>query len=327
MRRILSLATLGSLVLWTFSNLAYAQASAYPDKPVTLIVGYAPGGATDRVARLVAKTLTEQTKQTFIVENKAGANSNIGAEFVSRAKPDGYTLYVGSIANTINRTLYNQLNYDLLKDFTQVAMLASVPNILVVNPKLPVKSVAEYIAYAKANPNKLTCASSGSGSSIHLSCELFKSETGTTILHVPYKGSGPAVSDLVGGQVDSMFDNFPASIAQVRAGKLRVLGVTTLERVPFAPEVPTIAESGLPGFFVTSWFGVMAPTGTPQSVVDKLNVEINRVLATTEIRDAYFQAGFVMPPAPNSQVQFNAFVHAEIDRWAKVVTKANIKVD
>ena len=327
MRLIPSLASLGGLVLCTLSNLACAQAAAYPDKPVTLIVGYAPGGATDRVARLVAKTLTEQTKQTFIVENKAGANSNIGAEFVSRAKPDGYTLYVGSIANTINRTLYNQLNYDLVKDFTQVAMLASVPNILVVNPRLPIKTVAEYIAYAKANPDKLSCASSGSGSSIHLSCELFKSATGTTILHVPYKGSGPAVSDLVGGQVDSMFDNFPASIAQVRAGKLRVLGVTTLERVPFAPDVPTIAESGLPGFFVTSWFGVMAPTGTPQPVVEKLNAEINRALNTAEIRDAYFQAGFVMPPTPNSQVQFNAFVHAEIDRWAKVVTKSNIKVD
>ncbi len=327
MRVMMSIASLGSLLLFTLCSTASAQANTYPDKPVTLVVGYAPGGATDRVARLVAKALTEQTKQTFIVENKAGANSNIGAEQVARAKPDGYTVYVGSIANTINRTLYNKLNYDLVKDFTQVAMLASVPNILVVNPNLPIKSVQEYIAYAKANPNKLSCASSGSGSSIHLSCELFKSETGTTILHVPYKGSGPAVSDLVGGQVDSMFDNFPASIAQVRAGKLRVLGVTTLERVPFAPEVPTIAESGLPGFFVTSWFGVMVPVGTPQAVVDKLNTEINRALNTTEIRDAYFQAGFVMPPSPNSQAQFNTFVQAEIERWAKVVTKANIKVD
>ena len=331
MRAQTAVMTLGALIVTAGSLCAQAQtqkqATGYPDRSVTLVVGYAPGGATDRVARLVAKVLTEQTRQPFVVENKAGANSNIGAEQVARSKPDGYTLYVGSIANTINRTLYNKLNYDLVTDFTQVAMLASVPNILVVNPNLPVKSVAEYIAYAKANPDKLSCASSGSGSSIHLSCELFKMETGTNILHVPYKGSGPAVSDLVGGQVDSMFDKFPASIAQVRSGKLRVLGVTTLARVPFAPDVPTIAESGLPGFEVTSWFGVMAPVGTPAAVVEKLNIEINKVLATKEVQEAYFQSGFVMPPAPNSQQQFNAFVSSEIGRWAKVVTKANIKVD
>lgn len=306
---------------------AQAQTLSYPEKSVTLVVGYAPGGATDRVARLLAKVLGEQTKQTFIVENKAGANSNVGAEIVARSKPDGYTLYVGSIANTINRTLYTKLNYDLVKDFKQVALLASVPNILVVNPNLPIKSVREYIAYAKANPGKLTCASSGSGSSIHLSCELFKMETGVDILHVPYKGSGPAVADLLGGQVDSMFDNLPSSIPQVRADKLRALGVTTLQRVPFAPDVPTLIESGVPGFAVTSWFGLMAPAGTPQAVLDKLNVEVNKALNSTEVKASYFAAGFVPPPAPNSQRQYTEFVTAEIDRWAKVVTAGNVKVD
>lgn len=327
MRQFKPLLLAGAILFATGVSTTQAQSAAYPDKQVTMVVGYAPGGATDRVARLIAKSLTEQTKQTFVVENKAGANSNIAAEQVARAKPDGYTIYVGSIANTINRTLYNKLNYDLVKDFTPVGMLASVPNILVVNPNVPVKTVSEYIAYAKANPGKLSCASSGSGSSIHLSCELFKMETGTDILHVPYKGSGPAVSDLVGGQVDSMFDNFPASINQVRNGKLRALGVTTLERLPFAPEVPTLAELGLPGFAVTSWFGVMAPAGTPPEVIAKLNNEINRALATKEIQEAYFTAGFIEPPKPNSQSQFSAFVLSEIDRWAKVVTKANIKVD
>ena len=315
-------------VLMIFSGTsARAQSVSYPEKPVTLVVGYAPGGATDRVARLMAKVLSEQTKQSFYVENKPGANSNIASEQVARSKPDGYTLLVGSIANTINRSLYSKLNYDLIKDFTMVGMLASVPNVLVVNPNVPAKSVAEYIAYAKANPGKLSCASSGSGSSVHLSCELFKMETGTDILHVPYKGSGPAVTDLVGGQVDSMFDNFPASVNQIRSGKLRALGVTNSERLPFAPELPTLAELGLPGFSVNSWFAVMAPAGTPEDVVAKLNAQINQALASKEIKDAYFDAGYIEPEKPNTPASFNAFVLKEIDRWGKVVKQANIKVD
>lgn len=327
MRRINPIIATGALVLAFSGSMALAQSTTYPDKPVTLVVGYAPGGATDRVARLMAKVLTEQTKQTYIVENKPGANSNIAAEQVARSKPDGYTLMVGSIANTINRSLYTKLNYDLVKDFTMVGMLASVPNVLVVNPNVPAKSVPEYIAYAKANPGKLSCASSGSGSSVHLSCELFKMETGTDILHVPYKGSGPAVTDLVGGQVDSMFDNFPASVNQIRSGKLRALGVTNAERLPFAPELPTLAELGLPGFSVNSWFAIMAPSGTPADVVAKINAQINQALSTKEIKDAYFDAGFIEPQKPNTPASFNAFVLSEIERWGKVVKKANIKVD
>lgn len=327
MRHTNPLIATAAMLLALAGTTVVAQTATYPDKQVTLVVGYAPGGATDRVARLMAKVLTEQTKQTFIVENKPGANSNIAAEQVSRSKPDGYTLMVGSIANTINRSLYAKLNYDLVKDFTMVGMLASVPNVLVVNPNVPAKSVGEYIAYAKANPGKMSCASSGSGSSVHLSCELFKMETGTDILHVPYKGSGPAVTDLVGGQVDSMFDNFPASVNQIRSGKLRALGVTSAERLPFAPELPTLSEVGLPGFAVNSWFAVMAPAGTPPEVVAKLNAEINKALATKEIKEAYFNAGFIEPVKPNSPASFNAFVLSEIERWAKVVKKANIKVD
>ncbi|MVW73532.1 tripartite tricarboxylate transporter substrate binding protein [Bordetella sp. 15P40C-2] len=309
----------------TVGSVAQAQ-EKYPTRPITLVVGYAAGGATDIVARLVAKSLSDTLSQPVVVENRPGANSNIGAEAVARAKPDGYTLYVGSIANTINRTLYEKLNYDIKKDFTPVALLATIPNVLVVHPKLPINSVKEYIAYAKQHPGKLTCASSGSGSSIHLSCEIFKLETGTDILHVPYRGSGPAVADLLGGQVDSMFDNLPSSLPQVQAGKLRVLGVTSLERVPFVPDVPTLAESGLPGFSVQSWFAVMAPAGTPANIVETLNAAINKGLQGEALREAYEKGGFVSPAQPNTPATLQKFVDEEIDKWGKVVTSAGLKV-
>jgi len=301
-------------------------ADNYPSRSITLVVGYAAGGATDIVARLMAKSLSDSLGQPVVVENRPGANSNIGAEVVSRAKADGYTLYVGSIANTINRTLYEKLNYDFKKDFTPVALLATIPNILVVHPSLPVKSVQDYIAYAKSHPGKLTCASSGSGSSIHLSCELFKMATGTDILHVPYRGSGPAVADLLGGQVDSMFDNLPSSLPQVQAGKLRVLGVTSPERVPFVPDVPTFAESGLPGFSVQSWFAVMAPAGTPPAIVEKLNTAINKGLSGDALKNSYEHGGFVLPTQPNTPATLHAFIDSEIAKWGKVVTSAGLKV-
>lgn len=311
------------------SGLSHAQTPAtnYPDRPVTIVLGYPAGGATDRVTRLAAKALTEQTGQSFVVENRAGANSNIGAEYVARTKPDGYTLYVGTIANTINRTLYTKLNYDILEDFTPIGLLASVPNVLVINPKLPIHSVTEYIAYARANPGKLTCASAGSGSSIHLSCELFKIETNTNILHVPYKGSGPAVADLMGGQVDSMFDNLPSALPHIKSGKLRALGVTSPERVVIAKDLPTLAEAGLPKFAVMSWFGLFARAGTPKPIVDKLNAELNRALNDPAMRATYIDAGFVSPTPPNSPQQFDAFTKGEILRWRKVINTTGIKVD
>jgi tripartite-type tricarboxylate transporter receptor subunit TctC len=298
----------------------------YPTRPITFVVGYAAGGATDIVARLVAKSVSETLGQPVVVENRPGANSNIGAEVVSRATPDGYTLYVGSIANTINRTLYEKLNYDIKSDFTPIALLATIPNVLVVHPKLPIHSVQEYIDYAKKNPGKLSCASSGSGSSIHLSCELFKIATGTDILHVPYRGSGPAVADLLGGQVDSMFDNLPSSLPHVQAGKLRVLGATSLERVPFVPEVVTLAESGLPGFSVHSWFALMAPKGTPEPIVQKLNAAINKGLTGQSLRESYERGGFVMPSQPNTPATLQTLVDDEVDKWGKVVTSAGLKV-
>ena len=313
----------GTLVV----NGAALAAAPYPDRPVTIVVGYAAGGATDIVARLMAKSLTEELGQSFVVENKTGANSNIGAEIVSRATADGYTLYMGSIANTINRSLYSQLNYDFIKDFKPVGLVATIPNILVVNPKVPIKTVQEYIAYAKAHPGKLTCASSGSGSSIHLSCELFKMETGTDILHVPYRGSGPAVADLLGGQVDSMFDNLPSSLPHVQAGKLRALGVTSPKRLDATPDVPTLAESGLAGFDVESWFGLVAPVGTPDAVVKRLNEALNKALASPAVQASYKQAGFYAPQPPNTPQTFGKKIDSEIEKWGAVVKRANIKAN
>ncbi|CAM3896437.1 Bug family tripartite tricarboxylate transporter substrate binding protein [Bordetella tumulicola] len=324
MRRFAGCLTIG---LAGFGLGSTAQAAdAYPTRPITFVVGYAAGGATDIVARLVAKSVSDSLGQPVVVENRPGANANIGAEVVSRAKPDGYTLYVGSIANTINRTLYEKLNYDFKKDFTPVVLLTTIPNVLVVNPELPVKSVQEYIAYAKSHPGKLTCASSGSGSSIHLSCELFKMDTGTDILHVPYRGSGPAVADLLGGQVNSMFDNLPSSLPHIQAGKLRALGVTSPERAPFLPDAPTLAESGLEGFSVQSWFGLMAPVGTPPAIVEKLNAAINKSLSGDELKTSYEKAGFVMPPQPNTPAALGKFIDSEIEKWGKVVTAAGLKV-
>src|SRR5690606_6625740 len=215
----------------------------------------------DILARLVAKSLTDELKQTVIVENKAGANSNIGAEYVARAKNDGYTIYVGTIANTINRSLYKDLRYDFVKDFEPIGLMATIPNVLVVNPKLPVKTVQDYIEYAKANPGKLTCASSGVGSSINMSCELFKIQTSTDILHVPYRGSGPAVTDLLGGQVDSMFDNLPSCLPHIQAGNLRPIATTTARRVKALPDTATFIEAGVKDFVEQYWFGLNAPAG------------------------------------------------------------------
>ena len=326
MRRINSLIAIAALLLAFAGTTVVAQTATYPDKQVTLVVGYAPGGATDRVARLMAKVLTEQTKQTFIVENKPGANSNIAAEQVSRSKPDGYTLMVGSIANTINRSLYAKLNYDLVKDFTMVGMLASVPNVLVVNPNVPAKTVGEYIAYAKANPGKLTFASSGAGAPQRLAMEMFRYQLGLDLLHVPYKGSGPAMTDLVGGQVLTMSETVPAALQFIQAGQLRALAVTTSKRISQLPDVPTITEAtGLPNFDVVSMFGILAPAGTPKPIIDKLSADIKVILQRPEVQERMLAAGvyvnFLSPADSAKRIQ------RELAMWGKVVKDANIKAD
>ncbi len=314
------------LLLSVFSSVLFIQPvlaqQNWPQQPVTFVVGYAPGGTTDIIARIVANTLSHQTGQTFIVENKAGASSNIGAENVASAQANGTRFYVGSTANAINKSLYKNLNYDIEKDLVAVAMLGTVPNMLVVNPGLPILTVADYIAYAQKNPGKLTCASSGAGSAIHMSCELFKIQTNTDILHVPYKGSNPALTDLLGGQVNSIFDNMPSVLQQVRAGKLRALGVTTASRSDFAPEIPTLSESGLPDFSVQAWFGLFAPAGSTPQLIEQVNNAIQKAMTSAELRKSFNQAGIATPEAPNSVAAFNKFVGQEVTKWADVVKKS-----
>lgn len=324
--KLMQLAAITGLLVTPLSHAA-DNATDFPVKPVKLVVGYAPGGTTDISARLMADMLSKELGQPFIVENKPGANSNIGAEYVAKSKADGYTLLVGSISTAINYSLYSKLGYDAVKDFAPVGLLNIVPNILAVNPKVPVNTVKEYIEYAKKNPDALTCASPGSGSSAHLGCELFKMKTGISMLHVPYRGSGPAVADLLGGQVSSIFDNLPPLLPHVRSGKLKGLAVTTDKRVPFAPEIPTISESGVPDFNVAAWFGVFAPVDTPPAIVEKVNAAMNKALADPALIKNYSSNGFLMPTPPNTPASFKAFVGSEIKRWGEVVKATNLKID
>lgn len=298
---------------------------AYPNKPIKLVVGYAAGGATDVIARLVGQKLGDSLGQTVVIDNRAGANSNVGAEAVAHSPADGYTLYVYTIANTINATLYPKLGYDPEKDFEPIGLIAKVPNILVVNKDVPVKTLAEYVAYTKAQPQGVTFASSGSGSSIHLSGEMFKMVTKLNMLHVPYRGSAPAVSDLLGGQVQSMFDNAPSAMPHIQSGRLRPIAITSPQRSPLLPDVPTFIESGYADFDVQSWFGLAAPAGTPAAVITKLNAELAKVLALPEVKKRLAEMGAT--PAGGSPADMRKFAAAEIKRWNAVVKASGAKAD
>jgi len=303
-----------------------ASAQTYPTKPIRLVVPFPPGGATDILARDVAQKLTEAWGQQVIVDNRPGAGGNIGSELVAKSAPDGYTLEMGTVGtHAINASLYAKMPYDHVKDFVPVILVAGVPNVLVVNPAVPANSVAELIAYAKANPGKLNFASSGNGTSIHLSGELFKFMAGVQMTHVPYKGSAPALQDLIGGQVQLMFDNLPPSLPQIKAGKLRALAVTSLARAPALPDVPTMAEAGLPGYEASSWFGVLAPAGTPPAIVTKLNAEIARWLATPEAKEKLSKQG--ANAAGGTPEDFAKHIAAETAKWAKVVKDSGAKID
>jgi len=298
--------------------------AAYPDKPITLIVPYTPGGVTDALARSIAKSLSERIKQPVIVENRAGAGANIGASVVAKADPDGYTLLMGSAAtHAINASLYKKLDYDHLKDFAPIMLVAEVPNILVVHPSVPVKTVRELITYAKARPGELNFGSSGSGGTIHLSGELFKSMAGVQMTHIPYKGSAPAVTDLLGGQTQLMFDS--SVVQYVKAGKLRALGVTSAKRSSVLPDVPTIAEAGLPGYEATAWFGILAPTSTPEPVITKLSVELNAVLRDPNVAKWMQTQGFEV--AGGSPADFTAHIKKETVKWARVVKDSGATAD
>lgn len=299
----------------------------YPARVVTVVVPFAAGGTTDIFARFVADRLSQQLGQQFIIENRGGAGGNIGAAAVAKASPDGYTLVMGTVGtHAINSSLYARMPFDPRKDFEPVAFAAGVPNLMVVNPKnVKAKTVQDFIAEAKAAPKKFTMASSGNGTSIHLSGELFKMMTGVEMPHVPYRGSGPAVNDLVSGQVDVMFDNLPSSIEQAKAGNLRAIAVTSAQRSAALPDVPTVAESGLAGFEATSWFALFAPKGTPAPIVQKLNDEVRKALENPDTRRRMTELGGEIRPM--TPAELGAYVSSEYEKWAKVVKASGAKIE
>ena len=302
-------------------------AQGYPMKPVTMIVPYPPGGATDIIGRVIAQGLSERLGQQVVIDNRSGAGGNIGAEAAARAKPDGYTLLMGAMtSHSINATLQKESNrFDLLKDFAPVSIVGAVPLVLVVNPSVPVKTLPEFIALAKAKSGELTLASSGNGSPQHLALEKFKLLTGTKIVHVPYKGSGPAMTDLVGGQITGMIETVPAAINFVKADKLRPIMVTTAKRIEQLPQVPTAKEAGLADFEVSSMFGIAVPTGTPRPVIDRLNAELVKVLETPEVKAKLLEQGAYAEHTTPEQAA--ARLAEEVAKWAKVIKDANVKVE
>ena len=304
---------------------ASALAQGYPAKPVKVVVPYPPGGPTDIVARVVSQKLSEQTGQPFLVENRAGAGGNIGAEAVARAPADGYTLLVATTAHAINPSVFKTLGYRLQQDFAPVSQLTSGPLVIVAHPALPANNVKELIAFARAKPGELNFASSGNGQSTHLAAELFSTMAGVKMNHVPYKGSAPALTDVIGGQAAVMFDTMLSAMPQVKSGKLKALAVTSAQRSPAAPELPTVAESGLPGYEAIAWNGLLAPAGTPPEVIAKLNAEVKRALEAPEIKERFSAQGF--SAAWNTPAAYGAFLQAELDKWAKVAKVSGAKVD
>ena len=306
--------------------IATGAAAQYPSKPIHIVVPSAPGDGSDLTARLISDKLAAALGQPVIVDNKLGAGGVVGTEFAARQPADGYTLIMANAgSHAINAALYSKLSYDPAKDFTAVALVAVSPNMMSINPSLPVKSVGEFIAYAKAHPGEINYASGGNGSSAHLSAELFKSMTGIQLNHVPYKGSTPALTDLIGGQVQVMIGNLPPMLPHAKAGKLRALAVTTLKRYPGLPEVPTVAESGLAGFETVAWFGLFAPAGTPKEIVTRLNREVNAIVAQPDMRERLLGLG--MEPALGSPEDYAARQVADIAKWKKVVAESGAKVD
>jgi tripartite-type tricarboxylate transporter receptor subunit TctC len=310
-------------VLCVFS--ASAAAQVWPSKPIRYVVPFPPAGATDILARIIADKISGPLGQPMVVENRPGAAGNVGTELVAKSAPDGYTVLQLTVAQSISATLYGKLPYDLEKDLAPAAMIALVPNVMVVNPSVPARSVAEFIDLAKANPGKINFASSGSGTSIHMSAEMFKMLTGVNIVHIPYKGSGPALADLLGGQVDVMFDNLTSSIGYIRGGRLRALAITSAMRYPELPDLPTMQEAGVQGYEATAWFGILVPYGTPRDVTMRINGEVNKALGQPDVVEKLKQQGALARPW--TPEQFGAFIHDEIVKWAKVVKASGAKVD
>ena len=301
-----------------------AAALDYPTHAVRWIVPYPPGGSTDVLARMMSQWFSEKMGQSFVIENKAGGGNNIGVEFVVKSAPDGYTMLLVNPANGINTTLYKNLPFDFIRDIAPVAGLVRAPNVMEVNNSFPTRTVAEFIAYCKANPGKINMASSGSGTSVHLSGELFKSMTGCDMLHVPFKGAAPALVELMSGQVHVIFDNLPSSAPHLKGGRIRALAVTSAEREPSLPGVPTVAAT-VPGYEATAWFGIGMPKGTPAEIIEKVNVETNRALADPKMQERLAQLGG--RPIPGTPQDFGKVIAAETAKWAKVVISSGAKVE
>jgi tripartite-type tricarboxylate transporter receptor subunit TctC len=312
------------LAALTGAGLGGAAALEYPTRPVRWVVGYPAGGTTDIVARVIGQALSERLGQQFVVENKPGAGNNIGTETVVHAAPDGYTVYLVNPANAINATLYPKLSFNFIRDIVPIAGIMRVPNVMEVTPSLPAKTVAEFIAYAKANPGKINWASSGNGTSVHLSGELFKMMTGVQLTHVPYRGSAPALTDMISGTVQVMFDNMPSSLPHVQAGKLRALAVTTAKRSDALPDVPTVADT-VPGYEASAFFGMGAPKGTPPEIVEKLNKEINAALADPKMQAKLAELGGML--IPGSPADFGNVVAQETEKWAKVIKAGGVTLE
>jgi tripartite-type tricarboxylate transporter receptor subunit TctC len=321
-RRSLLHLSAGAVALPALSRRARAQ--TYPARPIRLIIGYTPGGSADITARLTGQWLSERLGQSVIVESRPGGGTNIATEAVVRAPPDGYTLLLVAPANAINATLYDKLSFDFLRDIVPVAGIIRFPNVVDVNPSLPVKSIPELIAYAKTNPGKLNMASSGNGSTIHMSGELFKMMTGINMVHVPYRGGAPALTDLIAGQVHVMFDNIPTSAEHVRSGRLRGLAVTGTARSHVLPDLPTVADF-LPGYEASAWYGLGAPRNTPAAVIDRLNDAVNAILADPASQGRFAELGASL--LPGSPADFGKLLADETEKWGKVVKFAGAKPD
>ena len=325
-----------SMPLWrTFLALSFlglaigplaALAQPYPSRPIRLVVPFPAGGPLDVTARAIGQKLTETWGQPVVVDNRPGAGGNIGADLVAKSSPDGYTVLMGALStHAVNVSLFGKLPYDPIKDFAPITLVAVTPNVLVLNPSVPVNSVPELIAYAKAHPGQLAFGSGSNGSAGHLAGELFKVEAHVDMVHVPYKGGAPAMQDLLGGQIQLMFDNLANSMPQVKAGKLKALAVTTAKRSPLVPELPTLAEAGLSNFDIYTWFGLLAPAGTPKDVIAKWHAEVSKILTAPDMKERLLAQG--AQPAPTTPEQFAALIKSEIPKYAKIVKDSGAKVD
>lgn len=302
-----------------------SRAQAYPAKPIRYVVPFPPAGATDILARWVAEKMSPALGRPVVVENRSGAAGGVGTELVAKSPPDGYTILMATAAQSISETLYVRQPFSFARDLAAVALIARVPNVMEVHPSVPARTVKEFIALAKARPGQLNFASSGAGTTLHMSGELFKMMTGADIVHVPYKGSAPAITDLMAGQVSVMWDNLPASWPYIKAGRLRAIAITSAFRYPGLPDLPTVAESGVPGYEASAWFGVVVPAGTPREIIVRLNGEINRAVNLPDMKERFAQQGAI--PASGTPEDFAAWIRSEIEKWGKVVKVSGARVE